>query len=234
MQHIRLYFSKILNTIFPPKCYGCHRKNTPLCDECLQKCAKSIDTPAIYITSLYSFKDPLIKRVIHAIKYYHRRDLIEPIVERLAEKLQETSSLKQGVSNADSRSESDLSDHAVSYKLQAVGWTFVPISMPKLRKYIRGYNQAELIARELSKKCNISYDSNLLVRTRSPKRQVKTSTRGERLQNQSKSFKVTSDVSSLNIILVDDVTTTGATIAEARKVLLKAGARSVKAITIAH
>ncbi|MCF7843734.1 hypothetical protein K9M47_02450 [Candidatus Gracilibacteria bacterium] len=106
--------------------------------------------------------------------------------------------------------------------------------MPRIRKYIRGYNQAELISLSLSKQCSLPTISNTLIRTSSPKRQVTTKTRGERLKNQHNSFKVIKDVTGLNIVLVDDVTTTGATLSEARSVLLKAGARSVKAVTIAH
>lgn len=205
-------FSKIISIIFPSHCYNCHKEGDSLCDSCLKNTRKVLDTPAIYITSIYSFKDPIIKKSIHAIKYFHRKDLIEPLTQELAKEICVTN----------------------SYKLQANSWTLVPIPMPRLRKYMRGYNQAELIANSLSKKCSLLVRSDVLVRLKSPKRQVKTKTKSERLQNQHNSFKITNNVKNMNIILVDDVTTTGATISEARNTLLKAGAGSVIAVTIAH
>lgn len=203
--------SKILSVLFPPSCYNCHQEGTSLCTSCLSSCKKSIETPALYITSVYSFQDKLIKKVIHAIKYFHRRDLIEPLTQELGiillQKLK-----KENITNL----------------------VIVPIPMSSLRKYMRGYNQAELIAKTLSQQCSLDINTKILLRKKSPKRQVTTKTRSERLLNQNDSFMVMKDVSGLNIILVDDVTTTGATIMEARKTLLKQGARSVSAITIAH
>ena len=58
--------------------------------------------------------------------------------------------------------------------------------------------------------------------------------RAERLKNQHNAFVVQTSVQGLSVILVDDVTTTGATLLEARKVLLEAGATSVQAYTVAH
>ena len=99
---------------------------------------------------------------------------------------------------------------------------------------MRGYNQAELIAKEISEKLYIPINNKILFRIKNPKRQVKTSTRSERLKNQHNTFKVAEGVLNSNIILVDDVTTTGATIKEARDILIKNGAKKVMAITIAH
>ncbi len=99
---------------------------------------------------------------------------------------------------------------------------------------MRGYNHAEIIAKEISKITSFPVSTNILVRARSPKRQVTTATRSERLNNQRKSFKVCGDVKDMNIILVDDVSTTGATLDEARRVLLQYGAKNVQAVTLAH
>ncbi|MCF7898886.1 MAG: hypothetical protein K9L31_02975 [Candidatus Pacebacteria bacterium] len=209
---IRILISEIISIIFPPICYGCSKEGFSLCKSCLDRSRKTIDTPYNWIASVYSFKEPIIKKSIHAIKYFHRRDLIEPLTKELACEI--NTSINQN----------QISEN----------WVLIPIPMPRIRKYIRGYNQAELISLSLSKQCSLPTISNTLIRTSSPKRQVTTKTRGERLKNQHNSFKVIKDVTGLNIVLVDDVTTTGATLSEARSVLLKAGARSVKAVTIAH
>lgn len=106
--------------------------------------------------------------------------------------------------------------------------------MPRLRKYIRGYNQAELIAEEIARHIPTMKVRLALIRISSPKRQVTTKTRSERLTNQKNSFKVKGDVIGKHLILIDDVTTTGATLLEARKKLLSAGATTVLTATIAH
>ena len=208
-------FSKVVSIIFPPHCYGCGKDNISLCESCLSHCKKTLDTPSLYITSVYSFKDPLIKKAIHAIKYFHRKDLIAPLTTELAKEVNRLVS-------------------ATPYTLSPIPCLLIPIPMPTLRKYMRGYNQSEEIAKELSLQCHLDYDSKILIRKISPKRQVTTKTRGERLKNQHNSFKVIKNVEGLHIILVDDVTTTGATFHEARETLLKAGAKSVKAVTLAH
>ena len=222
MRIIISLFNNILNALFPPVCFGCRKKDITLCDKCIQNCARAIDTPAIYIESIYSFRDPLIKKIIHSIKYFHRRDLIEPLTRALADEM---------MRNFASQNPSGITTH---YSLPTAHWTLIPIPMSRFRKYMRGYNQAELITKEISNKSGIPYNNKILSRSRATKQQVKTTTKSERLKNQSNSFVVTSPVNNMNIILVDDVTTTGATIDEARKVLLKAGATKVRAITLAH
>ena len=211
MWTISLLFSKITETLFPRKCFICKISGPSLCESCLRKCTRQVDKEYLYITSIYSFRDPSIKKIIHAIKYFRRKDLIEPLTRELIQEL------KRAI----------LPPHITK-------WTLVPIPMPKLRKYSRGYNQAELIAREISKQCEMSLDINILTRKMSPKRQVKTTNYSERIKNQRNSFTVVKNIPNLHIILVDDVTTTGATLSEARNSLLRAGAKEVKAITIAH
>ena len=204
--------SKIIEIIFPNNCFVCHKKDITLCKTCLNSFKKSVDTPYLYIHSLYSFKDKNVKHIIHTIKYYHRRDLIVPLVRELVKELEEDN----------------------SYKLMANGCILVPIPMPTLRKYMRGYNQAEEIAKEIAKIYKLEMRNDILIRFKNKKRQVTTKTRGERLANQRNSFAVISPVHDMNIILIDDVTTTGATLDEARKILLKNGAKSVSAVTLAH
>lgn len=208
MWMIKKITETLLLFLFPSYCYLCKKENGSICIDCIQKRARSIDTPAPFITSIYSFKDPSIKRIIHAIKYFHRKDLIRPLVTPLAKEL-----------NART-----LSDHVL-----------VPIPMPRLRRYMRGYNHAQAIAYELSLQTNIPVLHDVLVRSQSKKRQVTTRSRKERIKNQHGAFSVTTkNIVAMRIILVDDVTTTGATLLEAREALLHHGALSVEAVTIAH
>lgn len=113
-------------------------------------------------------------------------------------------------------------------------WTIIPIPMPRMRRFLRGYNQAELIARELSTILSVPLSVHMLARTGTTSRQVKTRTKQERIKNQRGTFKVTDTIHGKKILLIDDVFTTGATLEEARKTLLQHGATTVRAATLAH
>jgi competence protein ComFC len=207
MWMIRTFFSSLADIAFPPYCFICKKEGETLCNECLEKRSKSIDTPFPFITSIYSFRDPDIKKIIHSIKYFHRMDLIYPLTKQLID------TLKTHNPNE---------------------FILIPIPMPKLRRYLRGHNHTERIAHILSIETSISVDSTILLRTHAKKRQVLTKSKSERLKNQKGSFYVTKTLPNLKYILIDDVTTTGATLLEARKELIKHGARHVEALTIAH
>ena len=197
----------LLEVLFPSYCYICKIEGPSICVSCLKKRILVIETPSTVITSVYSFKDPAIKKIIHAIKYFHRKDLVAPLVISIVRTLRQKD---------------------IPYSV------IVPIPMPLLRKYIRGHNHAETIAYEISQQTGFPLRCDLLTRAVTKKRQVTTMSRSERLKNQYGSFKVLCDVSGMSILLTDDVTTTGATLLEARRALLKSGASSVEAITIAH
>lgn len=209
MWMIQTTIQKLSDFLFPRYCYACHKEGTSLCSNCLKQCKKSIDTPFPWITSIFSFRDPTIKRAIHAIKYFHRKDLVSPFAQILAHTIM-----------AEAPSDAIL----------------IPIPMPPLRRYMRGDNHAEVLAQEIAQQTNLLTRNNVLVRTKSRKRQVATHSRHERLKNQHGAFssRNTEEVQGRHVILIDDVTTTGATLKEARDVLLKAGAKSVEAYTIAH
>ena len=168
---------------------------------------RSYDSPSPVILTLYSFKDEKIKRIIHAIKYFHRKDLIAPLVTPVTQELR-----SKNLTN----------------------FILVPIPMPQLRKYMRGYNHSEAIAHELSIQTLLPVNTTLLQRNSSIKRQVLTRSRKERLKNQHNAFTVKENVHGMNILLVDDVTTTGATLLEARKKLIEKGAARVEALALAH
>lgn len=117
----------------------------------------------------------------------------------------------------------------------------VPIPMPRLRKWTRGGNHAEYIATTISTKTHIPFHTHLLIRKKTTHQQARFRTRSEREKGITGAFGVDTKMllespipKDTKIILVDDVTTTGATLLEAKKVLEKAGFTSISAITIAH
>ena len=109
----------------------------------------------------------------------------------------------------------------------------VGIPMHKSKMKSRGFNQADLLAKETSLLTNVAVLENTLLRVKNTKPQNaldKTS----RLNNLQDAFVITSNniIEGKRIILVDDIYTTGSTINECAKVLKEAGATEVNSITI--
>ena len=110
--------------------------------------------------------------------------------------------------------------------------SLVPIPMRQSNLFSRGFNQADLIAQELSQHFRVPIDHFTLKKHNPTSKQMGLS-RKERLKNQLGAFRCTSVVNK-HILLVDDVMTTGATLEAASRALLKAGAAQVDAIVIAR
>jgi len=107
----------------------------------------------------------------------------------------------------------------------------VPLSIKRLRE--RGFNQSLLIARVISKKKRIPLFMDVLMKTNETPPQTGLSAH-ERLSNLKNVFKVNGNVKGLRLLLVDDVMTTGATVTECSKQLMKAGAKEVIVLTLAR
>jgi ComF family protein len=113
----------------------------------------------------------------------------------------------------------------------------VPVPLHRSRRRARGFNQAELIARAALKQLphRIELVAELLIRQRETISQVGLS-REERIKNMQGAFRVgdRARVKGRNIVVVDDVMTTGTTLSECARVLKKAGANQVWAATVAR
>jgi len=109
----------------------------------------------------------------------------------------------------------------------------VPLHRRRLRK--RGFNQALVLARILSRAYHIPLDRNNLVRTRWTQSQVGLSER-ERKDNVRGAFAVlqSARIAQRTILLLDDIYTSGSTVDECSRVLIKAGARKVDVLTLAR
>lgn len=123
-----------------------------------------------------------------------------------------------------------MADCFLQNKMQADVITFVPMTDKEKRK--RGFNQAELLAREVGKRLNIPVLPALIkVRDTSQQKEL---TREGRESNLKDAFKcVFDEIKRLNVLLVDDIFTTGATANECSKALLKGKAKSVNVLTAA-
>ena len=109
----------------------------------------------------------------------------------------------------------------------------VPLHTRRLRE--RGFNQALLLVRELSRRTGIPYRKSILQKKKSTIPQVNLSG-VEREKELRGTFHVIGkeELSGLSVLLIDDVYTTGATVNECSKVLLRGGAKRVDVLTLAH
>ncbi|MBE6447054.1 MAG: ComF family protein [Alphaproteobacteria bacterium] len=111
----------------------------------------------------------------------------------------------------------------------------VPVPISYWRRIFRKYNQTELLAKELHKSSHINYNPHILKKIHATEHQ-KGLTRTQRWRNLRKSFAVSDDsnLQGKNVLLIDDVITTGATANECAKKLKEAGAEKVFVATIAR
>jgi ComF family protein len=113
----------------------------------------------------------------------------------------------------------------------------VPIPLHPSREYVRGYNQATIFATGLARRLDFGIDDTLLYRIKKRRPQSKLRKR-QRAANIRSVFEVEwsspADRPMDRVILVDDVVTSGQTMFEARRCLIRAGYRVVGGIAMAH
>ena len=112
--------------------------------------------------------------------------------------------------------------------------TIIPIPISKKRKKERGYNQSLLIAKELSKKLQLSLNNNCLYKIKDTIEQSKLN-KEERKKNIQGVYKLKNEqmLENKKVLLIDDIYTTGNTVNEASKILKKAKVDSIIVLTIA-
>lgn len=209
-------FSGVLNFIFPVECLGCGKKDIILCDICSAKIPFP-ETEKKGIIAATTYNSPTIQRVIKSLKYRKNKLAAKPLANLLFNR--------------------------VKGKIKQKEIIIVPAPLSKKRLSQRGFNQALLIAEFLSDKLkkerptikNVVYN-NVLYKNRNTSSQVEIKERGKRLKNLEGAFFVENGqlVRGKTIFVVDDVSTTGATINEARKALKNAGAKRVIGLVVAQ
>ncbi len=226
-----------IDLVFPKKCVICKKRGSYLCERCF--IFISFDAKSLCLAcnnpSFNNLTHPRCKRkftidgCFSALSY-----------NKTAQKLISNFKGKPYLTDlkvvlTDLFYESIIQNEQFAKLIVNGSWLIVPIplSSSKLRK--RGYNQAEILAKELSKKFNFPAQ-NLLERTKEPKTKIK-STKLQRKLNVKDAFVLkNSQLSIVNksIFLVDDVVITGSTLLEAARVLKKAGAGKVFGLTLAR
>lgn len=128
-----------------------------------------------------------------------------------------------------------VADVAAAEPARFLADAIVPVPLHRTRRRERGYNQAELIARPLSRRLHIPMRAGLLKRIK-PRPEALQLTRRQRWETVRGAFAVPAHakVDNLRILLIDDVMTTGATLNACSRALLGAGAAEVSALTVAR
>lgn len=219
-QKLRMEFiNNFLAILFPEKCVGCGIRGLLLCDECKKKIEPATNPMCSWIMSIFSYNDFRIKRLVRLLKYKNNRGVADIFAPYIASTLTEF-----------------LGEEQLLLGSRTIAIVPIPLSLKRMQK--RGYNQAELLARKMVEQMtskNIFLETKLLKKIKETIPQAQIKHRGKRLQNLGNCF-VSTRKSEGNevVILIDDVTTTGATVEAARRVLRTAGFRKIYALTLAH
>lgn len=194
--------SKIISVIFPETCLFCKRGNDICCQACFKKIPLNISVKN-NILSLYFFSVPEVNELIWQMKYHHTGSIAKLFAPVLSENLLRKFSLKTS---------------------QNIFLIPIPLNINDKRLH----NHAELLANEIKKNLigyNVNILKDLLIKN-SKEKQSHTKNLSERLENMKGTFSLNTKIQFQNrdsdlYVLVDDVTTSGATINEARETLSK-------------
>lgn len=156
------------------------------------------------------YDHPIVRALVHALKFRRVRVARDPLAGFLIE-------------------------YARSLGIAFDDCVVVPIPLSRKRLRLRGFNQSELIARPFAAALGLQLDAAVLVRVRHTKPQSETRSLEERKRNLNGCFAVwrPERIAGRNIILLDDVTTSGATFLEAARALKAAGAGKIFALAAA-
>ena len=212
-------WEKVLNLLFPPKCPFCQtildNPHAPMCPECQAKLSwlegrageRSIDFADGCFSPL-AYEEP-VREAIHRYKFSRVRALGKPFAALMAQCLGDR--LPQGA------------DYI----------TWAPLSKKRLRE--RGFNQAELLGREVGRLLSIPAGPALeKVRDTTPQSDLEEESARRANARGVYSLLPGIGLTGKRVVLVDDVVTSGATLSECAALLRQAGAEQVFCLTLAR
>jgi competence protein ComFC len=209
----------LLNLFFPDKCLFCYKVGSLFCRNCLEHC-EPLKNNRYFLTedpkglSLEVFScfiyDDIVRQCIKKAKYGARRFAALKTLSRLGA--------------------------AYTYNLgvRYQGYVAVPIPLNIKKARVRGFNQAEIIAKITGQKFGIKTDCTLLYRSKDTDVQYNFD-RKQRFLNLKGVFRGNpGKVRGKRVLLVDDICTSGATLLEAAKTIKGCGAAEVKGYTLSR
>lgn len=219
-----------MDWLYPPRCCNCDRRGFALCEACFaeierlhgklcQKCGYPIvgkgslceecrlaPPPYTQMRSWAAYSGPA-QKAIHSLKYKRNLAMGRHLAMPLLEMVKNT-----------------------GWKIDMI----VPIPLSRSRLRYRGYNQAALISHQLAAHLNIRHSSNAVKRIRNTSTQIELDV-NKRFTNLLDAFYANpATLKKRNILVIDDVITTGATMQNCTKALLQAGAENVYCLSVAR
>jgi len=224
-----MFWERLLQILFPTRCVSCGRGGALLCEECrggMPPLAKHLcvvcGKPALggfthplcrtrfapeRALAGFAYRGP-VKRLVKSLKYRGITGVAKILAELMAE---------------------DLEEREISFGRKAL---VVPVPLSFWRRSSRGFNQAALLGEALAERLGLEFREDLLKRVKDTPSQVSLGRR-ERARNVKGAFSA-DRLGGEDIVLVDDVLTTGATAREAARALKKAGAGQVWVLTFSR
>lgn len=212
----------LLDLFFPKFCLGCQKEDSYLCQDCqaLIDISDRVFRQNKELSRLYfatDYENFIIKNLIQKFKYKpFAKELSETLVSLIIIYFQNLEKLPEFLEKKE-------------------GFILIPIPLFKNRVRWRGFNQAEEIAKKLSKFSKIPLFCNVLIKTRKtlPQLNLPQQIRKENVEGVF-SCQRPDIIREKKILLVDDIFTTGSTMEEAASVLKRAGAKNVWGIVVAR
>ncbi len=194
--------------------------------------AEEIEGSGEHLIAVFNYRDPAVREMIWELKYKGNRNIARKFAEILIDILR-----------------AELAERILFEKF--TNPLLIPMPVSDKRRRERGWNQIEIVCEEIIKHSDknldigcpsggeslFEYSPKILIKHIHTDSQARThATKRERLENLSGSMSVrdSEKIRGKNIILLDDVTTTGSTFTEAKRVLKESGARKILCVSIAH
>ena len=214
------FLQAVIESIFPETCVGCGNRGTLICGACKGRIPPAETPEYPFIISVFSYTNPSVRKLVHALKYKNGQRVAKVFAPYLLSALTEF-----------------LGEEKLFHGNVPVLLVPVPLTSKRMKK--RGYNQSELLIQAMLKNNSdhgLYLEKNLVAKIKDTVPQAEIKKRAHRLKSQKDCFRVlpNSKTKSEIIILVDDVTTTGATLLALHDILKKDGFKKVYALTIAH
>lgn len=200
------YSSINLNTsLFCPVCRLRLAENKKICNH-----SKKIQPYFYLLAAAGNYDDQVLRNLIHGLKYQYLKNSV-PLLSKI------------------------LLKYIRNLKLELRNFAIVPIPLHPAKKRNRGFNQSKLIAEFVATQLNLPL-IEMLKRTKNNKPQVGLKGNEERIENVKNCFAIQNPklIEKKNILLIDDVFTSGATMNEAVKILKQNGTRRIIALVLAR
>ncbi len=211
----------LISLLFPERCISCDKKGSVLCAICERTITTKPQALSGTVAALFDYKNPLVKKAVWALKYHRKRALGNYFGTALYREF-----FKQLARRGEGKNDEIV---------------LIPVPASKKAVATRGYNHARIIAQAIARcaekdHMTLVVRGDILFKTKENTQQARARSKIGRQENVAGIFAVQHGAYLVGktVILIDDVITTGATIAEARKAIKSHGPKRVLAIAVAH